>query len=183
MHLKNRRPSPALIISLIALLVALGGTSYAAFKLPKNSVGTKQLKKNAVTTAKIKNKAVTGGKIKLSTLGTVPSANRANTATTAGSASPAAFAHVSHNGTLDAANSKNVGSVSLVSTSLYCIKGIPFTPRGGQATVDGNDSNFQSAQVAIGQDSSCPAGTQATVQTVTPSVGASPAGFYVAFYS
>jgi hypothetical protein len=39
----------------IALVVALGGTSYAAIKLPANSVGTKQLKKDAVTTAKVKN--------------------------------------------------------------------------------------------------------------------------------
>ena len=58
--LRFRRPGPALVISIVALIVALGGTSYAAFKLPNNSVGTKQLKKNAVTTAKIKNGAVTG---------------------------------------------------------------------------------------------------------------------------
>jgi len=47
------RPSPALVISLIALFVALGGTSYAAIALPKNSVGTKQIKKGAVTAAKL----------------------------------------------------------------------------------------------------------------------------------
>ena len=40
-------------IGLIALFVALGGTSYAALKLPANSVGTKQLKKDAVTLKKI----------------------------------------------------------------------------------------------------------------------------------
>jgi hypothetical protein len=51
--LKPRRPSPALVVSVIALVVALGGTSYAAIKLPANSVGTKQIKKNAVTTAKV----------------------------------------------------------------------------------------------------------------------------------
>jgi hypothetical protein len=50
-----RTPSPAFVISVIALFVALGGTSYAAVHLPSNSVGTKQLKKNAVTSAKIKN--------------------------------------------------------------------------------------------------------------------------------
>jgi hypothetical protein len=38
-----RHPSPALVVSVIALVVALGGTSYAAFTLPKNSIGTKQL--------------------------------------------------------------------------------------------------------------------------------------------
>jgi hypothetical protein len=47
------RPSPALVVATVALIVALGGTSYAAFTLPKNSVGTKQLKNNAVTLVKI----------------------------------------------------------------------------------------------------------------------------------
>jgi hypothetical protein len=51
----ERRPSPSLVISIIALFVAMGGTSYAALKLPKKSVGTKQLKSNAVTTSKVKN--------------------------------------------------------------------------------------------------------------------------------
>src|SRR5215213_6439022 len=82
----------------IAVFIALGGTSYAISKLPKNSVGTKQLKKNAVTTPKIKNGAVTaakikdgaitgakiqdgaitGAKIQTSSLGTVPTAANAN---------------------------------------------------------------------------------------------------------
>src|SRR3954451_16676596 len=52
---KSHRPSPALVVSVIALSVALGGTSYAAIVLPANSVGTKQIKKNAVTSAKVKN--------------------------------------------------------------------------------------------------------------------------------
>lgn len=58
-----KAPSPALIISLIALFVALGGTTYAAVNLPANSVGSAQLKKNAVTAAKIKNGAITATKI------------------------------------------------------------------------------------------------------------------------
>jgi hypothetical protein len=36
MKRRLRTPSPALVISLIALFVALGGTSYAAIKLPRN---------------------------------------------------------------------------------------------------------------------------------------------------
>ena len=80
-----------------------GATAFAAAKLAKNSVGTKQIKNNAVTSAKIKNGAVTeakiaaaavtgaqvksgsltGTQINASTLGTVPSASQANTATTA----------------------------------------------------------------------------------------------------
>lgn len=56
------RPSPAMVVACTALIVALGGTSYAAF-VPRNSVGSKQLKKNAVTRSKIKKNAVTGSKI------------------------------------------------------------------------------------------------------------------------
>ena len=49
-----RAPSPALMVSLVALAVALGGTGYAVTQLPRNSVGTAQIKKNAVTGAKVK---------------------------------------------------------------------------------------------------------------------------------
>jgi hypothetical protein len=55
-------PSPAMVVSLIALFVALGGTSYAALTLPKNSVGTKQLKNGAVTAAKISGSALAKAK-------------------------------------------------------------------------------------------------------------------------
>jgi hypothetical protein len=61
---KRYRPTPAMIVAIIALVFALGGTSYAAVVLPAGSVGSKQIKKNAVTGAKIKAKAVTTVKIK-----------------------------------------------------------------------------------------------------------------------
>jgi len=49
-----RRPNPGLVIGIIALFVALGGTSYAAIvTLPRNSVGTAQPKNGAVTAKKI----------------------------------------------------------------------------------------------------------------------------------
>ncbi len=43
------------LVAYLALFVALGGTSYAAINLPRNSVGTTQLKSNAVTSAKVRN--------------------------------------------------------------------------------------------------------------------------------
>lgn len=43
------------VVAVIALFIALGGASYAAIEIPKNSVGTKQLKKNAVNSNKVKN--------------------------------------------------------------------------------------------------------------------------------
>ena len=42
-------------VAYLALFVALGGTSYAAVALPKNSVGTAQLQKDAVRSADVKN--------------------------------------------------------------------------------------------------------------------------------
>jgi hypothetical protein len=87
---------------MVALFVALAGTGYAAFSLPRNSVGAKQLKRGAVVTAKIKNHAVTKAKLNVKGV-TVPNARHAgsanaatnanhassaDTATTAGSAPP-----------------------------------------------------------------------------------------------
>jgi hypothetical protein len=54
----GRRPSPALIVACIALLVAMGGSSYAAIALAPNSVGTPQLKNNAVVASKVKNRSL-----------------------------------------------------------------------------------------------------------------------------
>jgi hypothetical protein len=72
-----------MVVACVALSVALGGTSYAAIKLPANSVGTKQLKKNAVTSIKVKNNAVTGRDVLESSLGRVPSARNAINASNA----------------------------------------------------------------------------------------------------
>jgi hypothetical protein len=51
-------------VGYVALLVALGGTSYAASTLPPDSVGTRQLKNGAVTTSKLHSQAVTGAQVK-----------------------------------------------------------------------------------------------------------------------
>lgn len=46
------------VVSLLALFVALSGGAYAAFKLPANSVGSKQLKSHAVTPVKVAPKTI-----------------------------------------------------------------------------------------------------------------------------
>jgi hypothetical protein len=51
-------------LALIALFVALGGTSYAATQLPKNSVGATQIKANAVTSPKVKDGSLLPGDFK-----------------------------------------------------------------------------------------------------------------------
>lgn len=66
------------VTATLALVVALGGTSYAAIKLPANSVGSRQLKpravsgsdlrSNAVSSAKVKNRSLRAGDFKLGQL-------------------------------------------------------------------------------------------------------------------
>ena len=89
-----KRPSPAMVVAVLALICALGGTAYATSQLPKNSVGSRQLKKRSVTTGKIANNAVnsakvangslTGSDINLNALGTVPDSKHADIADEAG---------------------------------------------------------------------------------------------------
>jgi hypothetical protein len=114
-RLHLRAPSPALVVSVVALVVALGGTSYAAFSLPKNSVGTKQLKTNAVTARKIKNGSVTASKIDTSGL-TVPNAQHANHANSADSATDATNAASATNAT-DAAELGGAGASAYVKSA------------------------------------------------------------------
>jgi hypothetical protein len=60
----RRRPSPAMIVACLALIVSLGGTSVAAVsQLGRNSVGTLQLQNGAVTNPKLRNNAVTSAKV------------------------------------------------------------------------------------------------------------------------
>ncbi|MEA2198379.1 MAG: hypothetical protein QOJ25_2430 [Solirubrobacteraceae bacterium] len=59
-----RRPSPAMLVALVALFVALGSGAYAAISVPRNSVGTPQLKHGAVTGVALHDNAVTSSKVK-----------------------------------------------------------------------------------------------------------------------
>lgn len=119
-----RRPSGATLIAVVALFVALGGTGYAAFSLPRNSVGSTQLKNNAVTTSKIKNRAVTAGKINTSGL-TVPNASHANSATNAINSTNATNALNSTNATnaTTAATANGQGTLASGKTEIGIIGG------------------------------------------------------------
>ncbi len=57
--LRFKKPSPALVIAIIAMFVGLGGGAYAG-----NKVGTNKLKKQSVTTGKLAPKSVATGKLK-----------------------------------------------------------------------------------------------------------------------
>jgi hypothetical protein len=62
-RVSSYRPSASMIVALVALFVAMGGTGYAVKRLPKRSVGPAQLKKDAVRTKNIKARNVTRSRI------------------------------------------------------------------------------------------------------------------------
>jgi hypothetical protein len=55
MRARSFRPSPAMVVAVIALIVAMSGTSWA---LVRNSVGTAELKNGAVTAPKMHKDAI-----------------------------------------------------------------------------------------------------------------------------
>jgi hypothetical protein len=61
--MKPSRPSPALVIAIVALIAALTGSAYAL------KIGTKQLKNKSVSTKKLKNGAVNKVKLKNAAVG------------------------------------------------------------------------------------------------------------------
>jgi len=126
------------VVSCLALFAALGGVSYAALKLPKNSVGSKQIKANAVRSSKVKDhslKAVdfAAGQIPAGP----PGANGAD-------GTAAAFARVQGDGTLlplvDQSRpvEDKVVAQSMVThpaTGKYCID-LPFAPSSAMVSLD-----------------------------------------------
>lgn len=70
--LTEKRPSPSMVVAILALVVALGGTAYAA-----QSINGGQIQKQTIGAGKLKQKTLTGYQINLNKLGAVPLAKRA----------------------------------------------------------------------------------------------------------
>ena len=62
-RLRRHRPSPAMVVALFALVVALSGSSYAAVTLSNNSVKSKHIAKGAVKRSDIGKGAVNSAKV------------------------------------------------------------------------------------------------------------------------
>jgi hypothetical protein len=71
--LKSSRPSPAMVVAVVALIVALAGTAYAA-----QTINGGAIKKQTIGAGKLKHKTLTGYQINTNKLGVVPAAQRAS---------------------------------------------------------------------------------------------------------
>ena len=70
--LRKRRPSPAMIVAILALIAALGGTAYAAQQINGGAII-----KQSIGGGKLKHNTLTGYQIKTNKIGIVPTSKRA----------------------------------------------------------------------------------------------------------
>jgi hypothetical protein len=154
-RLKGARPSPALVVSLIALFVSLGGVGYAAAtigssQIKNNSVQSKDVKNSSLTGkdiknsslggADVKNESLKGSDVNESTFGQVPSAANADKASSADNATNAGTAANSKQlGGLDAAKFLHeFHQVSATSVSDSNDKGVSATCNVGEVAMGGS---------------------------------------------
>lgn len=181
----RRRPSPALVLSAVALFVALGGTSYAltvtSATVKNNSLTATDIKNNSLTGSDIKENSVGSGDVRNGSLrrrdfraGELPAGTAPTTPVTPGTqgtpgtsgtpGSALAFARVAANGTVDPATSRNIVAVSRKSAGLYCLNFTTGTPKAIVATVDISGADSRKARVSgtvdpPGVAANCPAGS------------------------
>jgi hypothetical protein len=155
----KHRPSAPLVISLLALFVALGSGAYAVkLKLKPHSVKTKHLKDQAVTTRKLADGAVSTGKIANGAVDASKLAATVRAAVQIGTAGQTLGAV----GGIVATKEVGISGTFCVDLSFKPVAGVAsVNPTGGQGSKD--------AQVAVPPDpgTGCPAGWEAEVDVTT----------------
>lgn len=149
-------------------MVALGGTGYAAFRLPAGSVGTPQLRNGAVTAQKVRAHSLLAsdfrpGQLRGAIQGLSGSRGSTGLQGPAGPPGPAgtarAYGLVSPTGALS--QSKNVGGVSHPSTGIYCIAAAGISPATTvlAASPDEDAGNSRAIAHVNSAAPDCPAGS------------------------
>ena len=193
---RRSRPSFPTVISLLALFIALGGTSYAALALPRNSVGAAQLKKGAVRSADVKNRSLRAVDFRRSAL---PVGPQGPPGAPGADGTVDAYARVTGDGTLrskgdpshpETARGVDQSDITRVSPGMYCIEDLPFLPASvmvasdsyGQELPPGNNYVL-SATIDRGTGlGSCPPTAQVRVTSTRWSETAAPANADHSFF-
>ena len=184
-HRLSRRPSPSMIVALIALFVALGGSGYAAVKIngkdiANRSVAGKKLKRGAVTAREVKNRSLTArdfkrGQLRRGPQGPVGPSGEDGAPGEDGlpgeegePGAALAYVRVSKAGDIDTSDSKNfpAGNVhrGLPDSGIYCLRGLRFNPNNVVATL-GTDGPGIGIAADLGGGYGCPVDTQIVVLT------------------
>lgn len=147
-----------MVVACLALTVALAGTSYAAIRLPANSVGTAQLKSGAVTGAKVQRNTLGGDQIAESKLGKVPEAANAHLADIADQARSARISRIDYRqsgGTIPTSGHARIAA--------FC--DAPAVPIAGGAGVTDPENAFVTSSTPIP-----PVGWEATARAGAPGI-------------
>jgi hypothetical protein len=137
------------VTATLALVLAMGGTSYAAYSLPHNSVGSLQIRSAAVKNSDIGGSAVTTSKVHDGTLryqdfapGQLPAGPQGAAGPQGPAGQATAYAGVLANGALAPGSpSASKGFIPsyighVAGSGVYCIGGLDFQPANAIATVD-----------------------------------------------
>jgi hypothetical protein len=160
MNRRVHRPSPALGVALLALFVALGGTGYAASQIQRPGIPTARV-------AKAPNQGPRGFRGPRGFKGATGATGQPGATGPAGSA--LAYARVV-NGTIDAANTKNV-TVTQATATYTCLDVTTLqTPHNVIAMIDNSGANPQTASAAgtlnpVAVGPACPTGSDAVIVT------------------
>lgn len=146
-------PTPALFVACLALVVAMGGASYAATK-----IGTRNIERDAVTSAKIKD-------------GTVALKDLSPTTRDDLSLGVRAYADVAVDATFTPGRVKGFTSVTRPKKGIYCLTLddlIDPTTSAPVVSVDWDVSSGSNISAFLSKSAnSCPAGTDLAVRTFT----------------
>jgi len=171
------RPSAAMSVALIALIVALSGTAVA---LPgNNTVDSGDITNGQVKRVDIATGAVTSSKVSNGSLlakdfapGQLPAGAKGDPGAPGAPGTALAFGRIKSDGTVDAANTKNVAVAATLPTGVYCLVVPPGSrniivqvelgvPAVATASVDPGDALF-----------TCPPGPSNAVVALTTNAGA-----------
>ncbi len=187
MRNRFRMPSPAMIVALLALCVALGGSAYAASQIDGNNIrnGTirgKKLHDRTITSRQIARSTVRALKDRRGLRG--PRGFRGST----GPRGPAgangavvAYARVAADGTVDTTRAKSISQANMshLSMGIYCFVSLGFTPQNVVATLEPTTIGDELIYASIPDAGlGCPSGA-VTVQVRHSSGSATNAGFYI----
>lgn len=185
LRVPSSRPSPAMVVAVIALFVALGGSGYAAVKIngkdiANRSISGKKLRKSAVTSREVRNGSLRAGDFKRGQLREGregPPGPKGEDGEPGEEGLPGedgepgsalAYVRVSKTGDVDASDSKNfpVGNVhrGLPDSGTYCLRGLRFSPNNVVATL-GTDGPGIGIAADLGGGFGCPVDTQIVVLT------------------
>ncbi len=181
-------------LAMLALFVGLGGTSYAAAGalLPKNSVGSAQVingslqKLDLSTKARSALRGLKGARGVPGPQGPSGPAGAQGATGQQGPSGPAGgtvgYAHVNGDGSVDAANSKNVALANVGNpfAGVYCFSGLSFTPHSIAVTIGANGSAW-AAFASLDDTSDCPSNAQLKIQTRDQALAPVNTDFYITF--